>query len=194
MARLSRVKLIVLVVVLLLLGAYVFLWELGDIKKPQENPESEKIIYFNLEDVREIEIVLTNKRETVAFIKKDTRWRVTKPLEASADPGRVEDLLSIFDYGYVEVIDEGPSDLSPYGLDNPEVRLTIAVSEKGRLASYTLLFGSNNPTNNSCYCMVKDDPRILLVGVLYKQDLEKHVSFYGSSQGFVGEKGSMTSN
>jgi hypothetical protein len=175
---LSWLKLIVLVVVLILLGAYVFLWELGDIEKPQENPESEKIIYFNLEDVRSIEIVLANKRGALAFEKKDTQWRVTKPLEASVERGRVEDLLSIFDYGYVEVIDEGPTDLSPYGLDNPEVILTIAVSEKERLSSHTLLFGSNNPTNNSCYCMVKDDPRILLVGVLYKQDLEKHVSFY----------------
>ena len=174
----SWVRIIVLTVVLLMLGGYVFLYDLLEIKEARENPETEAIIHFDPEHLQAIEIVLINKKQTIFLKKEDSQWRIKKPLGAPADPKRVDDLLSIFDYGYIEVIDESPSDISQYGLHTPEVELTITVNDERHITSHTLLFGSNNPTNNACYCKIKDEPKIFLVGVLYKNDLEKDVSFY----------------
>ena len=54
----SSVRIIVLTVVLLMLGGYVFLYDLLEIRKAEENPETEAIIHFDPEHVQAIEIVL----------------------------------------------------------------------------------------------------------------------------------------
>jgi len=160
------------------LGIYVYLYELQDTNRAQEAPKKEKIIGFNPDDVQEIEIVLTKKGQTLLFKKADGQWRIEKPLRTDAIPESIDNIFSIFDLGFIEVIDESPSDITQYGLDNPEVELTITVNEGGNFRTHTLLFGSNNLTNSACYCKVRGQPKILLVGILYKKDLEKDVSFY----------------
>ena len=107
-----------------------------------------------------------------------TGWRIKEPLSAGADPDRIDAFLSIFDYGFIEIIDDSSSDLSQYGLVNPEIELTISLKGKEGITLYTILFGSSNPAKNACYCQVSGDPKVYLVGALYKLDLEKDVSFY----------------
>jgi len=171
-------KILILALVFFLLGGYVCLFELRGGEKTQENEKVKKILDFNPEHANEIKIVLAGKGKTIVFTKDGTDWRIKEPLSAGADPDRIDAFLSIFDYGFIEIIDDSPSDLSQYGLVNPEIELTITVKGKEGITLYTIFFGSSNPAKNACYCQVGGDPRVYLVGALYKLDLEKDVSFY----------------
>jgi hypothetical protein len=86
-----------------------------------------------------------------------------------ADKKIVHSLLSVFDYGILDVIHDNPENLAEFGLDNPEFQFSIKV--KGDPLK-TLLIGSDNPTQNSCYAKVETLPRVLLLGILYKTDLD----------------------
>jgi hypothetical protein len=179
MARLTQGKIIILAFIFVFLGGYVCLYELPGGEKDEENGKVKKILDFNPGSVNEIEIVSTRDGKTLLFKKEGGQWRIKKPMRAEPDPERIYALLSIFDYGYIEIIDDSPSHLSQYGLVNPEIELTIAFKEEdGNSRQRTFLLGSSNPTFNACYCQVKGDPKIYLVGTLYKYDLEKDVSFY----------------
>ena len=93
-----------------------------------------------------------------------------------AENRRINDLLSIFDYGIVRLIDTNPPDYAQYGLDQPKIELGIKI--KGNPKFRTLLIGSNNPNNTSCYARVEGQPEVLLIGISYKRELDREPSFF----------------
>lgn len=131
----------------------------------------ERIFAFNPQEVEEIR--LTKDKQTVILRKEEKEWKVSMSTQTGsarpiADERIVHSLLSVFDYGILEVIQDHPSNLSDFGLDHPEFEVGIKV-KGGSLK--TLLIGSDNPTQTSCYAKVETSPRVLLLGILYKTDL-----------------------
>jgi hypothetical protein len=132
----------------------------------------ERIFVFNPQEVEEIR--LTKDKQTIVLRKEEKEWKVsmltkTGSARPIADKKIVHSLLSVFDYGILDVIHDHPTNLSDFGLDNPEFEVSIKV--KGDPLK-TLLIGSDNPTQNSCYAKVETLPRVLLLGILYKTDLD----------------------
>ena len=159
---------LVLAIILILIGAYSY-----QLKWRERGQKIEKIFIFNPQEVEEIRLVKGGK--TIILEKQGKEWNVmssirpvgTKPIR---DERMIRNLLSVFDYGILEVIHDHPTNLADFGLDNPEYEFSIKL--KGDPSFKTLLIGSDNPSQTSCYAKVELLPRVLLLGILYKTDLD----------------------
>ena len=162
-------KIGILVLAFLLLGSYVYFYEIGKGDNKDQPPEKEKILDINPEDVREV--ILKKEDQSISHRRVDDQWGIIKPASLDVSNNKVYDLLSFFDYGIVRVIDTNPSDLEQYGLDRP--RYELWVKTKGDDTFQTLLIGGDAPGNISCYAKVKGEAKIVLLGILYRQDLDR---------------------
>ena len=161
---------VILAIIFLVLGTYVYLFEVDPVNKEETIPAKvEKVLDFNMEDV--IEIVIRDDSQGVLLQKADGQWKIKQPSESDVDPGRVHDILAYFDYGIIRVIDENPSDIGLYGLDRPRYAFGIKVTADESFQ--TLIIGDDAPGHLSCYGKVRGQPRILLLGVRYRQEFDR---------------------
>jgi len=171
---LNPYRLAIFIIILAFLGGYAYFWGMS---KPETGQETEnahdRIFNINPKDAEEI--ALRMKGLFFLLEEEGGRWRLEKPHRADVDSKRVEDILLIFDYGIVEVIDEDPSDYAQYGLDRPELEIGVRVG--GFPAFQTLLIGKNNPTNICSYAKVKGRPEVFLVGTAYRGEVEDAISY-----------------
>jgi hypothetical protein len=85
---------------------------------------------------------------------------------------QVTGLTSMLGYiDIVRVIDEAPTDLSQYGLDNP--RVTIDFKLKGDTALGGLQIGKRSPTGTNVYAKRTDEKRVFLVGAHQESSLNR---------------------
>ncbi len=174
----SRSGIIILALIFLVLGTYVYFFELEQ-QAEEKQPEPfviEKLIEFDPNDV--LEITLNRKDGRTIFQRRGDRWMLTEPTEAPAREDRVSDLLAVFDYGIVREItsEPTPSELQEYGLDQPNILLKLVF--KGDTSPRILLLGKESPSGSCCYGKMKDQQRVVLLGIRYKMDLERNVDFY----------------
>lgn len=152
---------------LLLLGAYVYIFDPGAVGKRPVGQKVEKIFDFDKEDVQTI--MLRRQGQTVIFSKEQGQWMIKEPWHVPADQKRIDDLLSVFRYGIVRSVDDQPADYKQYGLAPPELELGINV--KGDAAFRVLELGGDNPGHTGCYARVQGVARVILVGSAYKTEL-----------------------
>jgi len=125
------------------------------------------------------ELVIRHKDETVTCKKEDDQWKITTPKEAEGKKSEIEDLLEELDplkadrlASYKAV---GAAELKPYGLDVPEVTVTVKLKE-GK--EETLEIGTLTKVDKEEYyyirCAKKDG--VYLVGKGDAEDLKKRFS------------------
>ncbi len=170
----SRNKIGILILIFVLLGAYVYFYEIVPSREVEQAPEVEKVIDFKLEDVQEI--VLKKRGKSILLKIVDGQWSVTNPGEADVSNKEVHDLLSFFNYGIVRLIDANPLDLKQYGLESP--RYEFGIKAKGDDIFQTLLIGDDAPGSLSCYAKVKGQSRVVLLGVRYRQELKRALKVF----------------
>ena len=161
-------KTIFLIIVFIALGLYVYLFETSTPDK-KEPPKPVKALEFIAEDIQEVEIKKEGRR--VLLKKYDDTWKVIEPVEAEAKAGMVNDLLKLFDYGIVRVIEDEPADKKLFGLDMPLYE--FGIKGKNDRTFKTLFIGDDAPGNLSCYGMIDGSPRVILLGVRYRQEVER---------------------
>lgn len=177
-------KLIIpLVILALLVGAYVVVTNLPESETGEEDTGSnEKIQIFNFEKNDLSEIIMENKggvlhfRYTTIQVEQEKTnddgtvttekvdrnvWVAVEPEGMNVRSSSVESIAwngnSLTAY---KVIDENPSDLSVYGLDNPE-KITFIMKDNTR---YVLLIGNETPTGGAYYVKKEDEPTVYTIG------------------------------
>jgi len=165
-----RTKISILILVFLLLGTYVYLYEIDKGGKEEKQvPVKVKVLDIKPEDVQEI--VIKKEDQSVTLTAAGDCWRIKGSAEANVSKEKVYDLLSFFDYGIVREIAASPTDLKEYGLDSP--RYEFWIKTKGDDKFEVLLIGGDAPGSISCYGKVKDRPEVVLLGVRYRQEIKR---------------------
>ncbi len=163
-------KIVILTVILLLLGTYVFLFEMGSTGDEDVVKDTvERALDFIAEDV--VGVSLKGTGQAVFLKKVKGQWKIESPGEPDVNNLMVFDLLSFFDCGIVRVIEINPSDIKVYGLDRP--RYEIGVKMGGEDSFQTLIIGDDAPGNLSCYAKVNGRKKVILLGIRYRQELER---------------------
>ncbi len=163
-------KFVILTVIFLLLGAYVYLFEIGSSKDEEVIADKvEKALDFNAEDV--VGVSLKGNGRAILLKKVKGQWKIERPGEPDADNEKVFDLLSFFDYGIVRVIEMNPPDIKEYGLDRPSYEFGVKIA--GGESFQTLIIGDDAPGNLSCYAKVKGRTKVVLLGLRYRQEFER---------------------
>ena len=162
---------LLLAVVFILLGAYVYLFEF---KKEQEE-KSEKLLRFKEEKVESL--ILSTPEQEIRLKKEPSgKWQMTHPLEAAADESTVSSILSALNASEVQrTIEKKPSleDLKTFGLDQPEVKVFITL-QKG-ISLPPILVGGKSPVGNSAYVKRGTEPGVLLTSASLPSSLKKRL-------------------
>jgi len=118
---------------------------------PAATPEQRALTDLALDAVAELRIERGDRLQ-IALRRDDAGWRLVHPHEATALPGRVEQLLAI---ARAPVLRRYPAHagLAQYGLDNPQAVLQLGATR--------LAFGDRDPSQQLRYVLAGDEVRVI---------------------------------
>jgi hypothetical protein len=167
-----------LALVFILLGAYVYFFELQKGAKEK----TERLLNFREEEVAGI--ILNYPQQEIRLRKEVLgRWKITHPLESAADESTVSAILAALNTGEVKRTFEGkPSeaDLKNYGLDRPEVKVLITL--RNGVALPPISVGAKTPVGNSAYIRRGAEPGVLLTDASIRSNLEKKLNDFRNKE------------
>src|SRR5262245_18590691 len=112
---------------------------LRDATRPVADFRDKTILSFDRQQVTGLEIV--TRDDTLSLEPATKGWRLTRPVEAGADPDAVSGFLDKLGAAKVkEFVAEAPPSLEPYGLDRPW-KVTLHTGKDKDRASRTLMIG-----------------------------------------------------
>lgn len=142
----SRTSRILLVIALLLMGAYLLIERPYEHKSDTSGDGDDRVMSFNIADIDSI--VLERPDNTVRFAKTDSLWRMIDPLFDAAEPGAIGTLLDALSTADIDR-NLGPvKNLTPYGLDHPDAVITLAAAHR---VVAQLAVGRNTVDDAWCY-------------------------------------------
>jgi hypothetical protein len=132
---------------------------------------STKVLDLKPADITAIKIS-KKSAEDLTLAKNDSgQWQITAPKPLSADQDTVSSLLSALSpLNYDRVVEEKATDLSPYGLAQPSIQ--ISIGEKNN-KSEDLRLGDDTPAGYGVYAAVAGDPRVFIIASYHKSSLDK---------------------
>jgi hypothetical protein len=143
--RLSTLPLI-LVVILALLGSYVYLVEVrGGARQERAQEAGTHLLPFPPEAISEMVIERPNER--IVCRKVQGHWRIEAPVRADADESGLARLLEEIAQAHIErTLPAQPGELAAFGLIRP-TRILVAAGDQRRI----LEVGKANPTGELIY-------------------------------------------
>ncbi len=113
-------------------------------------------------------IIESRGSATTLTLQENGAWRITAPVQATADAFQVDSLMSQLDAGrIVHLVDEAPTPeaLARYGLDAPQfvIRATAKTPGGGEPTTFVLKGGGENTFDGSSYVQRGDDPKVYAV-------------------------------
>jgi len=160
-----------LLVVALVLGAYILF-----VERHRELPVEGADDYTRLfEDVTPDAItslvVKASNGDTTSLVREDGRWRITAPLETTADQAAASSLAAtVASIERVRPVDEQPADLAAFGLADP--RVIVGFSTSGN-RSARLLVGDKTPTGGDLYARLDNAPAVFLIQATLETSLDR---------------------
>ena len=149
------------VVILLLLGGYIYFYEWDT--PPSSAEEKEKAFAGVQSDAIEEVVIKAAGGETTRATKTAAGWQLVEPAKAEADASELSSVTSNLSSLEVQrVVDENPTDLARYGLNPP--RVDVAFRQKGEKNLRHLFIGEKTPTGSDLYAKLQDGKRVFLVG------------------------------
>ncbi len=169
-------RLMVLALVVVALGAYIWFYErhqptTGEVKERADKllPELEK------DQVKTIDI--TRGRDHLVLVKKNGAWRLPEPMDYPAEESAVDALLAALENLKVErSLAPGEVDPKAYGLDAPGFIVKL-VTETG--PAWTLEVGQEEPLGNN-RAVTLDGTTVKLVPKWFVSDLDKDLDGWRS--------------
>ena len=162
---------LILLVVFVALGAYVYLVEL---ERPpaSETPPNESLLDTSSEEFSQLAIRVEDAETVIRRADDGTAWQLTAPIEAPADDTQISSVTSaLASLEIRRVIDEAAVDLAPFGLIEPVVEVGFVRS--GDAEEQRLLIGDATPTGGERYAMLANSGRVVLVASLLDTTLGK---------------------
>lgn len=166
---------IVLSLVLILLGGYLYYIEIPGEKKKQEAEVKQKRLYsFSQSAVTNLTIQ-NSKGEAIDFLHEpadpDNPWRITHPVEALANDAAASALTSQLErLESSRIVEEKSQDLKEFGLDPPAYSVIITLN---RTDTELLEVGNENLTGNEVYVRKGAGTPVYLVPASIKKSLNK---------------------
>jgi Domain of unknown function (DUF4340) len=132
------------------------------------------LLRFDRDKVDGIEVAAGGKPLQMA--KEGGEWKITKPLQARADFGMVEGLVSRLQALQMKSIvaaEASAADLKKYGFDKPDASVNVSLGS----ARATLLIGGKGD-DNAVYVRDASKPAVMTVESAFADDLKKNADEY----------------
>jgi hypothetical protein len=154
---------IVLLIVLLGLGAYIYY---GLPAQSEGDGEPRERLFADLEADQIDRITITSESGDTTTVRKiGEEWRMTSPLDTKADASEIASLTNNLDRLEVtRVIDENPANLAEYGLESPRVEIELGTpGTEGAGQTYRMSIGASSPTGGDVFASSATSPRVVLI-------------------------------
>ncbi len=159
---------IIALVLLVLVGGVAYL-----VSQRTTTQETAKLYKISPDDIAKIDLKYAD-REIELGRDKDNKWQLLKPIAADADQTTSNNLArAIADCEVKKTVQEKPADLKPFGLDPPQVTVTVTTKNKGALPSIDV--GRTTPVGFSAYIKTSDKPAVLLTSSAFPPGMDKKV-------------------
>jgi hypothetical protein len=161
---------LVLALVLAGLGLYLYAIELPR-KESHERQDTtaKKVLLFDQETLSGLTIK-TDLHELVFVRTAEKGWMMTVPLSTEADQREVQNLIRALVTGTVtRTVEDHPTNLVPFGLDNPVTIITVAAGA----ARETFSIGDSGPLTSTLYVLRESDRKVLLTNLAPKDFVNK---------------------
>jgi hypothetical protein len=152
---------LVLLAVCLLLGGYVYFYEIKGGEKREKAKEAENQVWkFEGKDISRIDLV--SPTQTVTAVRQNEKdWALTSPKAYDADSDELNQLAnSASNIRRESVVEANAADLAKFGLSPAQSSLRVK-TYGGK--EYAIDFGANNPTGSSAYAMIPGTKEVFLV-------------------------------
>ena len=161
---------LVMVLVLAGLGLYLYAIELPQKESHERQDTAEKkVLLFNQEALSELTIK-NDRHELVLARTPDRGWVLTAPLKTEVDQREVQNLIRALVTGTVtRVVEDHPTNLTPFGLDNPVTTITVVAGA----ARETFSIGDSGPLSSTLYVLRESDHKVLLTNLAPKDFVNK---------------------
>lgn len=161
-------SLLVLLVVALGLGAYIYFVEMH--REPSGTETKDKLFTIDAATIDSMQVDVPATGATTTLKKSGETWAVTAPVSVAADTASVSSMTSALATIDIDrVVDENPTSLTAYGLDVPAI--TVAFTSSG--TKHTLNIGNKTPTGSGLYARVDGQPRLLLIPAFHEETFRK---------------------
>lgn len=171
--------LIFLGLVLTLLIVYLLFLEIpSEKRKNEEDISSKKALLFKEEEVKGYEI-RSDIYNITAERDAGRNWRITEPVKTDPEPDRISRFLTLVENLEIKrVVEAKYSDLKIYGLDRPQMEITIILKDKKE----KLILGNRGPVKNTLYIRREGDEKVLLVDDRLIEDIPDKFSTWRRSK------------
>lgn len=157
--KLYKRAIALLVVLVLLIGAYVFVSKKAPAPStPTEERKIERI--FEVDKEKITEVTIATKEGTFVFNKKDKEWNLASPKDLKADKSKVDSIISNLSSLVADkVVEENAANTDQYGFASPTL---ITIKYDGGVKE--LEMGNLNATKDAYYVREKGSTKIYTLG------------------------------
>jgi hypothetical protein len=163
---------IALVVVLVLLGGYIWLTFLRPDAPPLNpaTPEPTLEVFFRLDenDVRAVQVRDLKNNQLTRVVREGELWRMEQPAQGEANPIPISRLLFTLSRMEADRRLTNAGDLASYGLNPPQYQADVEMQDGTVM---TLAIGNANPDGDYKYMHKGGDATVYLVDALTGADV-----------------------
>ena len=161
---------LVMALVLAGLGLYLYTIELPQKEShDRQDIADKKVLLFDQQALSGL-TVKTDRHELVFARTPEKGWVMTAPLKTDADQRELQNLIRALVTGAVtRIVEDRPTNLTPYGLDDPITTITIMADG----AQETLSIGDSGPLSSTLYVLRESDRKVLLTNLAPKDFVNK---------------------
>lgn len=158
---------LILALVFLALGAWVYFYEIkGGEKRKETKEEADRVFSFKKEEITELLL----RPARIHLKKEGESWVLTEPVQAGVEKWTVEGLLaSIEGVRRERLVEERPQDYAPYGLKPPKFEVEIFHGSKRD----TLYLGDKNATETYVFAKKGSEPQVFLTSTSILWNVDK---------------------
>ena len=158
---------IIALILLAVVGGYAYF---SASQKPGE--QANKLFKLKADDITAITLKYPDRE--IGLAKEGGKWALVKPIKADADENAVRTLAeTIAGCEVKKTVAEKPASLDPFGLDRPEVVVTVVA--KGQPTLPGIEVGKTAPIGFSAYIKTTDKPAVMLTTSAFPSGVKKTV-------------------
>jgi hypothetical protein len=159
---------IIVFILLLIIGGYAWYSSL------QPTDSAVKLNNITAEDIVKIDLKYPDREIELDRTSGD-KWQILKPINTDADKTAADNLASAIAGTVVKkTVDDSPPALAPYGLEKPDVTVTVTTKSKGTLPGIEI--GKTTPIGFSAYIKTTGKPAVMLTESAFSAGMNKSVA------------------
>jgi hypothetical protein len=159
---------IIAIVVLAVIGGYALY--VGKFSKPEET--TQKLYRLKADDIAKIVLKYPERELELDRSKAFGQWSIVKPVGTDADQTASNNLArAIADCQLVRTVEDNPTDLKPFGLDKPQVTVTVTTFAGKTYPGIEV--GKTTPIGFNAYIKETDKPAVMLTQSAFQSGMNK---------------------